>query len=268
MLYPAIQGNFRQINVRKCGHEFHALFCNDEFIGELNTFLCPALFEQPCPTLFKQTLMRKLFEKVLHLKSNLTLQSDIKDFSEEMKIPVVEENIIRYAAGFVLFSLKRQCMKRQSSDAQYNEKIACLNAISVSNEISNPQTFLDYTKCWLEKQNRGGLFLLNNDRYLFFRTVERHCRKHFKKACIRSISDASHIKLPVLNDVIKDKVAMEHWEHATVRQDSAVSAQVMQMCIKLWVNIRGHAFAANWIEQFKHMQTKEAARKKALSVRI
>ena len=30
------------------------------------------------------------------------------------------------------------------------------------------------------------------------------------------------------------------------------------------VNIRGHAFAANWIEQFRHMQSKEAAKKKAL----
>lgn len=248
----------------KMWHEYHNLCCTQEFIREFNSYLSPALFEQPCPTLFIQTLMRKLFEKILHLRATSTSHSDNEDLSEEIKISSIEENILRYAAGFVPFSLKRQCMKRQSSDTQYDEKMKCLNAISVSNEISNPQTFLEYTKCWVEKQNRGGLFLLNNDGYLFFRSVERHCRKHFRKQCIKSISDSSDIKSPVLNAVVNDKVAMEHWGHATVRQDSAVSAQVMKMCIKLWVNIRCHAFAANWIQQFRHLQIKEAARKKAL----
>ena len=244
----------------KMWHEFHILCCDDEFVSGFTSYLHTASLEQPCSILFTQTLLRKLFEKLLHLKS----KSDITKVSHEVKIPPVEENILRYAAGFVPFSLKRQCMKRQSSDPHYNEKIACLNSISVSNEVGNAQTFLDYTKSWLEKQNRGGLFQLSNDGYLFFRAVEHHCRKHFRRACIRNISDSADIKLPVLNAVVKDNVAIEHWEHVTGKQNSAVSAQVMRMCIELWVNIRGHAFAANWIEQFKHMQSKEAAKKKAL----
>ena len=84
--------------------------------------------------------------------------------------------------------------------------------------------FLITRKSWPEKQNRGGLFQLSNDGYLFFRAVEHHCRKHFRKACIRNISDSTDIKLPVLNAVVKDNVALEHWEHATGKQNSAVSA--------------------------------------------
>ena len=164
-------------------HEFHTLCCDDEFVSEFTSYLCTASLEQPCSILFIQTLLRKLFEKLLHLKS----KSDITEVYHKVKIPPVEENveenIRRYAAGFVPFSLKRQCMKRQSSDPHYNEKIVCLNSISVSNEVGNAQTFLDYTKSWLEKQNRGGLFQLSNDGYLFFRAVEHHCRKLFRTAC-------------------------------------------------------------------------------------
>ena len=138
----------------KMWHEFHTLCCDDEFVSKFTCYLCTASLEQPCSILFIQTLLRKLFEKLLHLKS----KSDITEVSHEVKIPPVEENILRYAAGFVPFSLKRQCMKRQSSDPHYNEKIVCLNSISVSNEVGNAQTFLDYTESWLEKQNRGGCF--------------------------------------------------------------------------------------------------------------
>ena len=38
--------------------------------------------------------------------------------------------------------------------------------------------------------------------------------------------------------------------------------QVLKMCVKLWVNIRGHAFAANWVEKFKQIQG--GGKKKAL----
>ena len=89
-------------------------------------------------------------------------KSDITEVSDEVKTPPVEDNILRDAAGFVPFSLKRQCMKGQFSDLHYNEKIACLNSISVSNEVGNTQAFLDYTKSWLEKQNRGGLLQLSS----------------------------------------------------------------------------------------------------------
>ncbi|CAB3994727.1 Hypothetical predicted protein [Paramuricea clavata] len=243
----------------KMWQAFHNLCSSPEFIKEFNSYLCPALLQQPCCTLFIQTLLRKLFERIIHRKSSISPNSATEDISEETNI---EENILRYAAGFVPFSLKRQCVKRQPKDVTWAEKIKCLSAIGVSNDVGSSPSFLEYTKCWVEKQNRGGLFLLNNNGYLFFRAVECHCKFFFRKSRIRTVS--SDIRQPVLNAVSKDKVAMEYWTQATAGRDTSVSAQVMQMCIKLWLNIRARAFAANWIEQYKHIETKEAAKKKAL----
>ena len=40
------------------------------------------------------------------------------------------------------------------------------------------------------------------------------------------------------------------------------------MRTKLWVDIRGHAFATHWVEHFKHLQTTEASSKKSQKCRI
>lgn len=47
-------------------------------------------------------------------------------------------------------------------------------------------------------------------------------------------------------------------------QDPTQSNEVMQMCIRMWVDIRGHVFATHWVEYFKHLRTIEASSKKSL----
>ena len=232
---------------------YHVLCTDPKFIEEVTAYLTVR-----SQTFFVQSLIRKLFEKIVQRKS--VLPSSDTDLHHSQISPI-EENILRYAAGFVPFSLKKHCMKRESHNIEYEEKIKCLNSIGVSNEIEHSQDFLEYTQSWLKKQNRGGLFMLNNDGYQFFKAVECHCRKYFQQKCVKGVSD---IRLPVINAVFRDKVALEHWKKATVGRDSAVSDQVMRMCIKLWINIRGHAFAVNYIEKFKNLQTAQASKKKAL----
>lgn len=181
MLWNAVRaGDSRKVLTHqreKMWQAFHILCSNSSFIEELKSYLCPALNDQPLLTIFIQTFVRKLFEKIIVLKSGTQSGSETIESSEE--ITNVEENILRYAAGFVPYALTKKCKKRQcpESDAQ----IKCLTAIGVINEVEHPQTFLEYTKCWIDKQNRGGLFQLKNEAYLFFRSVESHCRKHLKK---------------------------------------------------------------------------------------
>ena len=47
--------------------------------------------------------------------------------------------------------------------------------MAVKSEYAN-DNFLDYTKEWIDKVNRGGLFPLNDSTYLFFVTVEKEVR--------------------------------------------------------------------------------------------
>ena len=244
----------------KMWQALHFMCSNSSFIEELKSYLCPALRDQHPSTIFIQTLVRKLFEKIIILKSGKQSGSEATESPKE--ITNVEESILRYAAGYVPFALKKKCKKRQCPESDV--QIKYLNAIGVMSEVEDPQSFLEYTKCWIAKQNRGGLFQLKNEAYLFFRSIECRCREYFQKKHIKTMADTTDIKSPVLNAIYKDQVVKKHWQEATTGQDPTQSNEVMQMCIKLWVDIRGHAFATHWVEHFKHLQTIEASSKKSL----
>ena len=46
-----------------------------------------------------------------------------------------------------------------------------------SNKISDEKSLLDYTKEWIYKIDRGGLFKVNDEFYIFIRNVELCARK-------------------------------------------------------------------------------------------
>ena len=146
---------------------FHALCSSHDFFVECELFVYPALSENATCRLFNQSLVTKLFENIIFFKTTVVPTTATGSHSEEIEMTVVEENIIRYAAGFVPFSLKKQCAKRKTRTDDMRQKIKCLNALGVDDELKQSQTFLEYTKSWTEKQNRGGLFQLNDATYLF-----------------------------------------------------------------------------------------------------
>ena len=54
---------------------------------------------------------------------------------------VVEENILRYAAGFVPFSLKKKCAKRKTRTDYMKQTIKCLNALGVDDELTGNDVY-------------------------------------------------------------------------------------------------------------------------------
>ncbi len=75
----------------KMWQAYHNLCSNPEFIKEFNSYLGPALLQQPCCTLFIQTLLRKLSERIVCNKSSLSPNLATEDISKETNI---EENIL------------------------------------------------------------------------------------------------------------------------------------------------------------------------------
>ena len=134
-------------------------------------------------------LINLLFENIIFLKTTVVPTTTKDSPSEEIEMTVVEENILRYAVGFVPFSLKKQCAKRKIDE--FRQKIKCLNSLGVEDELEQSQTFLEYTRSWIEKQNRGGLFQLNDAAYLFFRAIESHCRKFVRQTYLTVVFQTS-----------------------------------------------------------------------------
>ena len=77
-----------------------------------------------------------------------------------------EENILRYAAGYVPYKLLKKYECQSSLIAQ--SYVECVGNMVVSGEESS---LMEYTSKWISMCNCGGLFEINDTYYLMFRDI-------------------------------------------------------------------------------------------------
>ena len=99
---------------------------------------------------------------------------------EEPEISVHDEQVLRYLAGYIPFALHRRYSKMQSNPAK---RLAAFQDEwkKADDEGTEADTFLQYTSVWLTYQNKGGggLFVISDKVYTFFRSMEFVSRKVF-----------------------------------------------------------------------------------------
>ena len=77
-----------------------------------------------------------------------------------------EENIIRYACGYVCIHLRRRFLNSKSDKAV--DFIECLDKMREQHDdTSSTTSSLDYTQEWTKRVNRGGLFIISDEAYRF-----------------------------------------------------------------------------------------------------
>ena len=82
-----------------------------------------------------------------------------------------EENILRYASGFIPFKLLNRYLKQSTEKA--SQFVECLSNMAVG---GNETSFHHYTTEWIRKVNCGGLFCINDDAYKLFYKIEQEVR--------------------------------------------------------------------------------------------
>ena len=78
-----------------------------------------------------------------------------------------EECVVRCASGYIPFVLMKKNEKNPSEASV--SIIECLGSMAVNGDESD---FLQYTRSWLEKVNRGGLFEIYDLAYQLFKEIE------------------------------------------------------------------------------------------------
>ena len=126
-----------------------------------------------------QHVNQSLFEDMLKTYIQSLFEDMLKTYIQPSKQTVTcpehhlptlssdEENIIRYAAGYVPMKLMKK-YEKQSLDVAV-EYVECLNSMAVNGDESSLQA---YTLEWSRKVNRGGLFEVNDETFRFFREIE------------------------------------------------------------------------------------------------
>ena len=89
---------------------------------------------------------------------------------ENLRLTLVEENQLRYESGYIPYSLRQKYLKLK--DGVTSRAILSVIQFWCVDPTSRSKTFLQYTKKWTNKINRGGLINVTDEFYIFIRHAE------------------------------------------------------------------------------------------------
>lgn len=217
--------------------------------------------------LFEQSVNQKLYEKLLcqHLSAIKPTVVPTPNPNPVQEMSVDELNALQYAAGYVPHAL----LKRYESQKQRkHEFIECLGDMAVHTVADegdrSDRDFFDYTKRWIDKVNRGGLFPLNNITHQFFVKIEQLVQVVLPSHCIKS-SSTDVFKQEVVKKIAEDEDIQWHWTLISQCIDSEEDAvELLHEIVLLWVTVRGFSLAATWLETYKKSAKKSTEKKVSL----
>ena len=76
-----------------------------------------------------------------------------------------------------------------------------------STEEDQEGTYIEYTKRWIHAIDRGGLFRINDEVYVFFHEIERLVRKFLKLVA----QDVEQSKQEIMDEVTSDTNVQFYW---------------------------------------------------------
>ena len=174
--------------------------------------------------------------------------------SEKKRLTADEHNALRYSAGYVMASLAKRY------DAAGSPSLA--RWVRDQSEVSSAPTssFFHFTKVWVEKVNRGGLFLVNDSLYDVFHSVELILSEH-----LRSMpADQGLDKSKILSLLCEDNEVQFLWSTLVFDLDEESSQKVLMDIVRLWVTVRGFSYASALVEEYKRVVTGALQRTKSL----
>ena len=118
------------------------------------------------------------------------------------------------------------------------------------------KTFLDFTRKWIELNNRGGLIVVNDNMYIFIRLLEKIVKKTLTLQFLKQYSNED------VRDVLMKKFKENHylcytWDAiAKDIEKENVSLQIRNEIFASWIDIRANSFLKSYIQLVKRTARK------------
>lgn len=221
-------------------------------------FLC-SLAIRAKDTLLQQSVNQQLFEMLLHKHFTTSLPPQNTTQSPMSKD---ELNALQYACGYIPHILLKRYEKK--SGRKYDKFLECLGDMAVPSENEHDGLLL-YTREWISKVDRGGLFPLNEKSYLFFVSVEKQVRILLPSHMTSASASRESLKKSVIEMVTSNDDVQWSWTLISECIDSEEDAiELLQELVTLWVTVRGFSVTATWIETYKRESKKTTKKTPAL----
>ena len=209
-------------------------------------------------TLVCQTVNQKLFEEIIKGRFDVQPRK-----SSQASLTHDEECVVRYASGYIPFVLMKK-HEKNTSEASV-AIIECLGSMAVNGDDSD---FLQYTKNWLEKVNKGGLFEVNDLAYQLFKEIELNIQDKLLNQLQPSSSSActsQNTKAQMISSVLSNDNVQFYWSMLSIDiQDERTGQDLLREIVELWLTIRGYSIAHEWMELYKKRSSKTTKKSKPL----
>lgn len=187
--------------------------------------------------LLSQHINQRLYEEILRARTSLISNNEARQRS----LTVGEANALRYAAGYVPFALKKKLSHRP-------EFVQCLDQLGVSGQ---GDTYLEYTKQWIELVNRGKLFNVSDETFRFFHDLEIKVCAYLKDIFLAG-GQADQSKVEIISSIVEDADVQFSWLLLCLDlDDEELSNELLKNVVEMWLTIRGFSMANTWMEYYK-----------------
>lgn len=215
---------------RKLWSDYHSMRCSGLGILWEELYIQLGIGqEHAADCLLQQYVNDKLFQEIINSKL-VAEEEDSREFESDLNID--ECQALRYVAGYVPYRLVKKFKK--SSHPLKDDFLICLEKMRSSDE-EGEESFLDYTKRWVKAIDRGGLFTINDDVYIFFKSIEIKIRQHLN--ITQHMHDINKEK--TLKDILSDMDVQFFWSFLSTDLDDEVAEQLLKEIAQFWQTIRG-----------------------------
>eukprot|EP00111_Clytia_hemisphaerica_P020955 TCONS_00061779-protein len=154
--------------------KFYNYCVSEDELKEWGEFLCG--LEINTHPIYSQQLFNFVMNSFLRQCISALIAENEKTISlEEIKLSKSEEETLYYVAGYIVFSLKKNVKHKLSPNSKATISLLETRGCKGDNEFGDI-TIDEYTRAWLEKVNRGGLFHVNHQFYDFIVSIEKTAR--------------------------------------------------------------------------------------------
>ena len=198
---------------------------------------------------FLKHVTENIFSSLISTKKKLPLQHN-----HPIKLTNIEENIIRYIAGYICHKMKLKLEKSKNLDL----------LLIVAGYDENADESFASSACWTNIVDREGLVHVNDTTYLMFCAFEKELQQYLK--IDRAVMGQNDTNL-LVDSLTSNVDAQFLWNsileiHPHV--DSSSSNQLLRDMVSLFVTVRRFAFAKSLLEAYKEVSAKPLQKSKGL----
>ena len=237
----------------KMWEAYHQLRTSHMFQQSWVEFI-PLAVQRTAEPAFYQHITHLIFKVLIEREFSPPERMDETTEHPDRPLSAVEENALRYVAGYVLRNVKD---KVGSKSLPFKEHMLdCIYHLAGDEEDECAGTEL-----WLNTIDRGGLWHVSDATFSLFVIMEQQSRRYF------SVNKQSGMqKDSIVESLITDGDILFQWcllTSASAIEREAATA-LLKHILRLYVTLRGFAFATSCLEMYKQATKKNLQKKKAL----